>query len=213
MTFVRPADSATSTKCEKGAKSAGVGSRARALVLHRADARTPGTDCKRRRRDHPQEYLDYACIGSVNPPFCGQSRRLWFAARSITYLLSVFRKRQAGAARPLWSGMSGGESLSKPPRLGVVRINLERAAQGLPGVLPLGLAGQSGRQIDPCDDIGRRSADRDAEVALCLCQVAISIGKVAHLVLRFGKVGVQLNGPLESRFFAGEILHLVQRSG
>src|SRR5579862_1888248 len=52
MTFVSPADSVTSTKCEKGEVTLGAGFDAKARSGNAEDARIAGTDLRRQRRDH-----------------------------------------------------------------------------------------------------------------------------------------------------------------
>src|ERR1700722_18467446 len=68
MILVKPADSATSTNCEKGGRLAG--SRARALRGTSVVARTPGTERSRRRRDHLRDDLDVVGIVSMSPSAC-----------------------------------------------------------------------------------------------------------------------------------------------
>jgi len=56
MTFLSPADSAISTKCEKGGNWA-AGISVKALPWKTAGARNAGTDCRRRLRDQVRHDL------------------------------------------------------------------------------------------------------------------------------------------------------------
>ena len=85
MTLVRPADWATSTKRENGGSSADAGASEEALRDSNAAVRTPGADCKSRRRDHLRKDLgvdvkviglEFPSIGSDRPFPTGVINRL-----------------------------------------------------------------------------------------------------------------------------------------
>src|ERR1017187_573312 len=112
-----------------------------------------------------------------------------------------------------WAWMGLGQRLVELPSLSVVWINFEGTGHSLAGFLPAGLACQRCRKIDPCGGVRGGSANRGPEASLRLRRIATADCEIAFLVLGFGEVGIQLNGPIQFRRFSCSVLQLLQRLG
>ncbi len=105
------------------------------------------------------------------------------------------------------------EQVAELERLGIGGLKVQSCRDGLARFVELACGSELGGEIDPGVDPSGGCLNGGTEVLDCRVGIAASVEQVAELPLRFGEVGLELDGLFELGLFAREIAGLVEGDG